>query len=151
MSVQRNVSFSEKYRRFRKWNVLHGCSRMDRHCKHAACRKHHRLAWRCVGGQMRCRAPQSVQSVNVRSSVKIRRLSVRFGGPWEDHIRPCENTKALGFGGSLYPSQVAAKPIRRDLKGRFFRTSHSACVFTRPSRPVTASCECINSPNFARS
>jgi hypothetical protein len=46
--------------------------------------------------------------------------------------RPCENVKVLGFRVSLYPSQVATKPIQRDLKGRFFRRPHSARVFTRP-------------------
>ena len=49
------------------------------------------------------------------------------------HIRPCENAKVLGFRVSLYPSRVVAKPIRRDLKGRFSTTPRSACVFTQPA------------------
>jgi hypothetical protein len=49
----------------------------------------------------------------------------------------CENAKVLGFPVSLYPSRVAGSPIPRDLKGRFFRTTHSACVFTQP-RPTAA-------------
>lgn len=51
--------------------------------------------------------------------------------------RPCENVKLLGFRVSLYPSRGTAKPIRRDLKGRFFRAPRSAYVFTRP-RPGAA-------------
>jgi len=48
----------------------------------------------------------------------------------------CENEKVPGFRVSLYPSRVAARPIRRDLKSRFSKTPHSACVFTQP-RPTT--------------
>ena len=36
------------------------------------------------------------------------------------------------FGCRFTTSQVATKPIQRDLKGRFFRRLHSARVFTRP-------------------
>ena len=46
--------------------------------------------------------------------------------------RLCENAKVLGFQVSLYPSLVTAKPIQRDLEGRFFREPHSARVFTQP-------------------
>jgi hypothetical protein len=42
---------------------------------------------------------------------------------------------------SFYRSRVAAKPIRRDLKGRFFRRPLSARVFTRPRpSPVIHGC-----------
>ena len=34
--------------------------------------------------------------------------------------RPCENPKLLGFRVSLFPSRGVAKPMQRDLKGRFF-------------------------------
>ena len=46
--------------------------------------------------------------------------------------RLCENAKVLGFRVSLYPSQVATRSIRRDLKGRLFRAPHSVRVFTQP-------------------
>ena len=52
--------------------------------------------------------------------------------------RPCENAKVLGFRVSLYPSRVAAKPIGCDLKGGFFGTWHSACVFTQPRSALAA-------------
>jgi hypothetical protein len=75
-----------------------------------------------------------------RRGANNRALSAPFikrRGGGRDRPRVCENAKVLGFRVSLYPSRVAAKPIRRDLKGRFFRTPLSACVFTHP-RPEAA-------------
>jgi len=34
-------------------------------------------------------------------------------------VEPCENPKLLGFRVSLFPSRGVAKPMQRDLKGRF--------------------------------
>ena len=34
---------------------------------------------------------------------------------------PCENAKVYGFQVSFYPSQVAARPMKRDPKGRFLK------------------------------
>ena len=57
--------------------------------------------------------------------------------------RPCETAKVLGFRVSLYPSQRAAKPIQRDLKGRLSRTfAFSLCFHT-----ISAGYCPIRSPN----
>ena len=67
------------------------------------------------------------------------------------NVRPslCENAKVPGFRVSLYPSRVAARPIRRDLKGRFSRTPHSACVFTQ-ARPFPSTMAAAALTHFLR-
>jgi len=56
-------------------------------------------------------------------------IDARKGG---ERPRPCENAKVLGFRVSLYPSRVATRPIRGDLKGRHLRRLREQRVFTRP-------------------
>jgi hypothetical protein len=80
----------------------------------------------------------SVRSSNSSSESDQRNAAARKRpvGSAYSRPRPCENTKALGFLVSLYPSRVATSPLRGDLKGRLLRRLQAERVFTRP-RPTT--------------
>jgi hypothetical protein len=96
-------------------------------------RKASTLIWP-TGLRRRCRSASDRLGGGARMA---ERRTTRIGRSLPDAVAPnrpspCENAKVLGFRESLYPSRVANRPIRGDLKGRLLRRCHTERVFTRP-------------------